>query len=235
MRTGVEPGGAAAEEFDAESAGVEVEPVEVRDLEFTALGRFEGARDFDDISVVEIDAGDGVVGFRLRGFFLKGEDATIGSELDDAVAGGVGDVVAKNGGSGGAGPGGFERAREIMAVEKVVAEDEGRGFGAGEEAGVAGDVEGLGEAVGAGLLGVGELEAEVGAVAEQFFKEREIGGGGDDEDLANAGEHQDRQRVIDHRFIVNRHELLGDGDGEGPEARAGASCKNYPATGGRAS
>ena len=32
--------------------------------------------------------------------------------------------------------------------------------------------------------------------------------GGDDEDLADAGHHQRRQRVVDHRLVVDRHQLL---------------------------
>jgi hypothetical protein len=81
-------------------------------------------------------------------------------------------VIAEDRGAIGARAGGFERASEIVAVKKVVAEDERGGFGAVEETGVAGDVERLRQAIGAGLLGVGELEPEVRAVAEKFLEER---------------------------------------------------------------
>ena len=33
---------------------------------------------------------------------------------------------------------------------------------------------------------------------------------GDDQDLADAGEHQRRQRIIDHRLVVDRQQLLAD-------------------------
>ena len=43
---------------------------------------------------------------------------------------------------------------------------------------------------------------------------------GDHEDLAHAGQHQRRQRVVDHRLVVDRHQLLGHGPGHRPQARA---------------
>ena len=70
VRAGVESGGAAAEDFDVEVAALEVEPVEIGDFEFAAFGRLEAAGESDDIGVVEIDAGDGVVGLRIGGLFL---------------------------------------------------------------------------------------------------------------------------------------------------------------------
>jgi hypothetical protein len=219
VRAGVEPRGAAAEDFDVEVAPLKIEAVEIGDLEFAALGGLEATSEGDDIGVVEIDAGDGVVGFRLRGFFLEGNDATIRRELDDTVALGIGDVVAEDRGARGARAGGGERFYKIVAVEKIVAEDEGGGL-AFEEADVGGDVEGLRETVGAGLLGVGEADAELRAVAEEAAEEREIGGRRDDEDFLNAGEHQHGQWVINHRLVVDRHELFRDRDGEGKEARA---------------
>ena len=222
MRAGVEPSGAATEQLDVEAAGVEVEPVEIRDLKLAALGGLEGARAADDVGVVEIDAGDGVVGFRLRGLFLEREHAAIGRELDDTVALRVGDMVAKDRGAAGAFAGALERAHEVVAVEKIVAEDE-RGGLVFQEARVAGDMEGLRETIGAGLLGVGKFQAQVGAVTEELLEEREIGRRGDDEDLADAGEHEDRQRVIDHRLVVDGHELLAHRDRQREETRAGAA------------
>jgi len=88
----VEPRGAAAEDFDVEFAGVEVEAVEVGDFEFAALGGFQLARHRDDVAVVEINSGNRVVRFRLGGLFFERKHATVGGELDDAVAFRIGDV-----------------------------------------------------------------------------------------------------------------------------------------------
>jgi hypothetical protein len=72
------------------------------------------------------------------------------------------------------------------------------------------------------LGGVTEVDAATGAVAEQDLEMRLILRGGDDQDVADAGQHQDRQRVIDQRLVVDREQLLADrqGDRIKPRARA---------------
>ena len=69
---------------------------------------------------------------------------------------------------------------EATAVEEVVTEDQ-RTAVAVEE--VLTDDEGLGDAVGFGLGGVRELDAPLGAVAEQPFEGRAVDGRRDDQDL----------------------------------------------------
>ena len=220
MRAGVQPGGAAPEQLDLQPAGLEVEAVEVRDLQFAALGRLQLARQGDDLRVVKIQAGNGVVRLGLDGLLLQREHAAVRGELDDAVALGVGHVITEDRGAAGPGAGGLEGVGQLVPVKKIVAEDQ-RG---GRVADVVGpDQKGLGEAVRARLLGVRERQAELGAVAQQAAEEREVLRGGDEENLADAGEHQHRQRIIDHRLVVDRHELLAHGDGQGIEPGAGAA------------
>lgn len=225
MRPGVEPGGTAAEDFDVELLGLEVEAVEIGDFELAARGRFEAAGARHDGFIVEVNPGDGVIGFWIRGFFLERMNAAGGVEFDDPVAFGVGDVITENRRAGGAAGGAFEGFYKIVSVKEIITQDEG-GRLAVEEADVLGDVEGLSESVGAGLFSVGKFETEVGAIAEEFFEERQISGRGDDENIADAGEHEDGQRVINHRLVVDRHELLGDCDGQREQAGAGAAGEN---------
>ena len=118
-----------------------------------------------------------------------------------------------------------------MAVEKSVAEHEGRGLVA-QEADVVRDVKRLGEPVGARLFGVGEFQAEVRAVTQQPAEQRQILRCGDDQDLTDAGQHEHRQRVVDHRLVVDGHELLAHGDGQGEKAGAGAAGEDDAAAGG---
>ncbi len=178
--------GAAAEDLDVERAGLEVEAVEVGDLEFAAGGGLQVAGEGGDLVVVEVEAGDGVVGSWKLGLLLERDGVTLTVELDDAVGGGIGDVVAEDRGASGASAGGLERGGEFVTVEEVVAEDEGGG-GIADKIGA--DVEGLREPLGAGLFGVFEAEAELGAVAEEAAEEREVLWRGDDQDFADTGEH----------------------------------------------
>jgi hypothetical protein len=77
-----------------------------------------------------------------------------------------------------------------------------------------------------GLLGVVQLDAELPAVAQQLAKARQIERRRDDEDLADAGQHQHRQRVVDHRLVVDRQQLLGDALRDRVQTRAGAAGEN---------
>ena len=66
----------------------------------------------------------------------------------------------------------------------------------------------MGEAVRFVLDLVGQGDAELGAVAEQACELVGVLGCGDDEDLADAGEDQGREGVVDHRFVVDRDQLF---------------------------
>ena len=113
--------------------------------------------------------------------------------------------------------GAAEVPAEAVAEEDVVAEHEGAGLAADE---VFADEEGLGEAVRRGLLGVGERDAEVGAVAQQALEVGQVRRRRDDEDVADARHHEDRERVVDHGLVVDRQQLLAGHERERVQARA---------------
>src|SRR5947209_2764497 len=70
VRAGVEPGKAAAEHLDMQVAAFEIGAVDVGDLELAARRRLQRCRDLEHIVIVEIEAGRGDVGFRLRRLLL---------------------------------------------------------------------------------------------------------------------------------------------------------------------
>jgi hypothetical protein len=94
---------------------------------------------------------------------------------------------------------------QARAVENVVAKDEHCGL-AGHE--FLADHESLREPVGLGLLRIFDSDAPFRAIAKQATKHRQVMGRRNDERLANPGEHDDRQRIINHRLVVDRDELL---------------------------
>ena len=108
-------------------------------------------------------------------------------------------------------------AAQAVAVEDVVPENERAGLAGGE---LLADHERLGQAVGARLDRVGQVHAVVRAVAQQALEVRQVGGRGDDQDVADAGHHEDGQRVVDHRLVVDRQQLLAGDGGERVQARA---------------
>ena len=85
------------------------------------------------------------------------------------------------------------------------------------------DDERLREAVGRRLAAYSRRMPSSRAVAEQRPELGLVLRRRDDEDLADAGHHERRQRVIDHRLVVDGHELLRDALGDRPKPRAGAA------------
>ena len=96
--------------------------------------------------------------------------------------------------------------RQAVAVENIIAEDQSDIVGADE---VAADDECIGKPARLLLHGITERQAELRPVAQQRAKKRLIVRRGDDQNIADAGKHQRRQRIIDHRLVVDRQQLLG--------------------------
>ena len=70
------------------------------------------------------------------------------------------------------------------------------------------DDESLCETIRARLLSILKMNAIVRTITKQTFEARQVVGRGDDEDIAYASLHQHADRVIDHRFVVDRQELF---------------------------
>ena len=223
MGPGVEPGEAAAQDLDFQLAVLQEGLVHARDFELPAGAGLDPLGDLDDLVGVEVEADDRVVALRVRGLFFDAQAVAPAVEFGDAVALGVGDPVAKDGGLLGF-PGVFHRLLQqldkAVAVENVVAEDHADAVVADE---VLADEEGLGEAVRGGLLGVREADAVIGAVPEQAPEAREVLRRADDQDVADPRQHQRADGVIDHRLVVDRQQLLADAFRNRVETGAGAA------------
>ena len=79
------------------------------------------------------------------------------------------------------------------------------------------------QSVGRGLFGVFKANAPIRSVAQETAEGGQVLGGGDDEHLADTGQHEHRDGVINHGFVVDGDHLFGDALGDGVEACAGAS------------
>src|SRR5664279_5042274 len=84
------------------------------------------------------------------------------------------------------------------------------------------DDESLRQPIGRRLHGIRETQPPLAAVTEQLLKARRILRGGNDQNVANVGEHQCREWIIDHRLVEDRQQLLGHCQCRGmqPAARA---------------
>ena len=217
---GVEPRVAAAEGHHGQRPLLKIHLVERGDLQLAARGRLHLMRLGGDVARVEVQAGDGVGALGLRGLLLDGYGPPLAVELHDAEALWVVHVVAEDRGAARLGvlDGARQVARQAVAVEDVVAEHQGARL-AGDE--VLADGEGLRKAVGAGLLGVGEVYSVARAVPEQALEVGQVGRRGDDQDVPDSRQHEGGQRVVDHGLVVDRQQLLGGHERERVQARDG--------------
>jgi len=218
--TGVEPGEATAEAFYIEIAALEVGHVDVGDLQFAAWRGLDRLGDLDDVVVVEVQAGHCVAGLGLLRLLFDGQRLAVLVEVDHAEALRILDPVAEHRGALLLTRGALQLLGEVLAVEDVVAEDQAYRIVADE---LFTDQEGLGQAVRRRLFGVTEVDPELAAVAQQVLVLRQILRCRDDQNVADAGEHQHRDRVVGHRLVVDRQELLGYAKGDGVQTGAGAS------------
>lgn len=217
---GVQPRVAAAEGDDGQRPLLQVHLVERGDLQLAAGRRLDLMRLGGDVARVEVQAGDRVGALGLSGLLLDGDGPPLRIELHDAEALGVVDMIAEDRGPTGLGVlhGTRQVAGQAVAVKDVVAEHE-RARLAGDE--VLADGEGLRQAVGARLLGVGEVHAVARAVPEQALEVGEVRRRGDDQDVPDARQHEGAKRVVDHGLVVDRQQLLGGHERERVQARAG--------------
>ncbi|MDT4861586.1 hypothetical protein FQZ97_961970 [compost metagenome] len=225
MGAGIQPGETTAKALDAQVAVLEVGIVDVGDFQLAPGGRFDRLGDLDHIVVVEVQAGHCVAGLWLLGFLFDGNRVALAVELDHAKALGVVHPVAEDGRTTGMARRALELLGEVLAVEDVVAKDQAYGILANE---LFANQEGLSQAVRRRLHRIAELDAKLAAVPQQLTVLRQVMGGGDHQDFADASKHQHRDRVVDHRFVIDRQQLLGHPERNGVEACTRTSGEDYP-------
>ena len=199
---------------------MQVGVIHISDLELAALRRLQPGRDVQDPVVVKIQTSDRVVGLRVRWLLLDTQRLAVGVELHYAIAMRIGDVVSEHRGSPARAGGVLEHGAHSTAVEDVVAEDQRARVAADE---LAADEERLSKSIRSRLLGVVQGQANVCAVPQQRLETGQIVGRGDDEDVADTRQHQRGQRVVDHRLVVDRHQLLTGAQRERVQSRARSS------------
>ena len=127
-------------------------------------------------------------------------------------------VIAEDGGAA------FEIGKRfvktVAAVKNVVAEDQRNPVLADERFG---DQECLGDAFGLGLFAVIDRQAPGAAIAEQLTETRQIMRRGNETKLPDASFDQSRQRIIDHRLIIDGLKLFARHERERKQARTSAS------------
>ncbi|CRH70186.1 Uncharacterised protein [Chlamydia trachomatis] len=158
-------------------------------------------------------------------FFFDREAIACVVKLGHAIALWVAHPVAKHGGLAtalGIGDSTREHCRETGTIEDVVAQHKAHRVVANKF--LAND-EALGKPVGRGLLGIGEPHAIVATIAKQSLKAGQVVWRGNNQNVANASQHEHRDGIIDHGFIKNGQQLLAHPLGDGIETSARTACQ----------
>jgi hypothetical protein len=214
---GVQPGKTAIKPVNAQVTPPQIGKVHIGNLQFAARRRLQIFGDAHHIVIVKINARDGVIALWFFGLFFNGDGAAI-VKLDDAVTLRVIHVITENRRAG------FEfredAVKRIAAVKDVITQDERdlvfahKGFG---------NDKGLGNTAGFELFAIFDGNAETQAVAEKLFEARQVVRRRNKAKFANAALDERGQRIINHRLVVDRLELLTGDKRERIQPRPGAA------------
>src|SRR5262249_38708987 len=159
----------------------------------------------------------------LGGLLFEGDGATLRVELHHALALRRLHGIGEDGGALLATPRPIQHALEALPVEEVVAKDQGHVILAHEPPP---DDEGLSQSLGLGLHCITNGDADAAAIAEEPLEAADVFWRGDEQDVADAREHERRERVVHHRLVVDGQELLAHGARDREEPRPGAAGEN---------
>ena len=156
----------------------------------------------------------------MLGFLLKGTDFHILIELDHAVTLRVADVIPEDGRAFFLFAGADEEIFKAVAEEDVVPKDQA-GVASFDE--ISSEEERLGDAFWLRLRNVLKGAPPLAAVPKEFAELPAVVWRGDDGNLTDARQKENRQRIIDHRLIVDRQQLFADSEREGMKPRTGTA------------
>ena len=195
----------------------------IGDLELTPSGGREVGDDIERIRSQEIDANRDEITLRHGGLLFKPEDCAVRPEFGDTETLGIGDPVEHGSGTPRAF---FERRRDVgqsRPAENVVPENDAEGVVTDE---VPGEADRVGDAESPALIPVRQIEAEVGPISQQLHDVTDTLAADDDHDLPNAHSRERLERVVDHRPVVDRQEVLVRDDREREQSGGGAASED---------
>src|SRR4051812_42838278 len=190
----------------------------VGDLEFTAPRRCQTIDHGECVRPEKVDPDRDEVALRYGGFLLEGNDSAGRVKLGDAESLRIGDPVQKRACAPRPGVELASNGLEGRPAEDVVAKDAAERVVADE---APGEPDGVGDPVGAVLVAIRQVETEVRAVREQLNDVADALAADDDENLLDAHARQGLDRVVDHRPVIDRQEVLVRDDREREQSRRG--------------
>ncbi len=194
----------------------------VGNLEFATAGWLEMFDHFECIRAQEVDAdGDRIALGHFR-LLLEAHQLAGGVELGNTKALGVGDPAEQRPGARSAR---LERGGDVgqrLALQDVVAEHDAEAVVTHE---IARQANGMGDAQRATLVAIREVQVEVPSVRQQFDDVAHAPATQDDHHLVDAHAAQGLEREVDHRPVVDRHQVLVGYQRQRMQSRPGAASQ----------
>src|SRR5437016_2270087 len=144
-------------------------------------------------------------------------------QLYYTVAFRVTDRVSENRGAAFPLAGALENQAEVLAVKDVIAQHQRAAIISDK---IAANEKSLGQSSRRRLHGIADVHAPLFSRAKKLLKARRVLRGGDYQYFSYARLHEHAQRVIDHGFVVNGKELLGNRVRDGIQTGACPACQH---------
>ena len=116
-------------------------------------------------------------------------------------------------------------AGEAVAIEDVVPQHEGTGISVHEVCPI---IERTCKAIRLRLRRIREMDAEILSIFKQPLEVRSILRRRDDEDIPDACQHERGQRIVDHRLVIDRQQLLAGHSCQRIQTRTRTAGQNNP-------
>jgi hypothetical protein len=188
---------------------------QVRDLELVAARWDQLVHDAEGIGPQEVHPDRDEVALGLGWLLFEADDVAIRVEFRDSEALRIRYLVQHRPGSPRPGLELFGDLRQRGTEQHVVAEDAAECLVADE---VAGQTDGVGDPQRSALISVCEIQPEVLAVREQLDHVTDALAADYDHDFPDPHARERGDRVVDHRPVVDRQQMLVGDDGERKEA-----------------
>ena len=179
------------------------------DFQLSSCAGFDVLGDVHHAVRVEIQSDNGIVAFRIRWFLFNAQAVSFSIKFRHSITLWVVDVIAKDG-SGivlGILNRFVQQFFKACATEDVVSKNQTCGVVSDK---LLTDDECLCQSVRTRLLRVLEVDSQFAAVAQQSAESRQVVRCRYDEYVADARLHERRDRIINHRLVENRKQLLAD-------------------------
>ncbi|MCY1230965.1 hypothetical protein D9M72_434000 [compost metagenome] len=197
--------------------------VDVSDLQLATRGRLDICRDVAHLVVVEIKTGHCIMRSRLDRLFFQRQGSEVLIKLHHPISFRVVHVIGEDRRAFLLLGRPLQLAYKIMAMEDVVAKDQ-RGRIIADK--VAADDERLRQPVWRRLYRILQVDPPLASVAEHVGKARCVFRRRDNQDVPNPCQHQRGQRIVDHRLVVNRQQLLRNRSRDRIQAGTGSASED---------